>query len=86
MSLYCAMIPDDVGSTDPVFTRYGRLSKCLETAKRIASKRCGRVLEVDGNTTKRVADFWVYPEPIAKRTASEYRQARANAALFGVTL
>lgn len=78
------MIPDDVGSTDPVFTRFGRLSKCLETAKRIAQSRCGRVFEVTGGTTTRVADFWVYPEPAVKRTAAEYRQARANAVLFGV--
>lgn len=86
MSIYYALIPDSLDVPDPIFTRFGRLSKNLETVKKIAIAQCGRVYETTAHGVVQICDYWVEPKPIEKRSGAEYRQARANAALFGVTL
>lgn len=83
MSIFFAMIPDNVEAPGPLFTREGRLTKNPDTAKRIAKRFSGRVFETTGHATRLVADFYVEPKPQQVKPKAQVRAERADACLFG---
>lgn len=86
MSLYYCTRPDNVSEPDPTFTRYGRLSRNLETACKAARRSSGKVYATDGGHTRLVANYYEEPTPAPRLAGKAYRQARAETVLFGAIL
>lgn len=85
MSLYYATRPDNINEPNPVFTRYGRLTKSLDTACRAARRSNGKVYATDAGNVRLVLDCYEAPEAPKKLPRKLYLQKRAEAALFGAT-
>lgn len=67
---------------NPVFTRFGGLSKNRATARNKALNCGGRLYSTDGHVTTLEADFYIEPEPVAKLEGRAYWQARNQVAIF----
>ena len=78
--LYYVKRPSD--EPNPVFTRFGGLSKNRATARNKALSCGGRLYETDGHVTKLLADFYIEPEPVAKPDKRAYWASRNQAAMF----
>ena len=80
--LYSVMRPSSLDEPNPVFTRFGGLSKNRTTARNKALACGGRMYETNGHSNTLLADFYIEPEPVAKPSKKAYWAARNHAAVF----
>lgn len=82
MALFYVLRPSSLDEPNPVFTRYGNLSKS-ETGSRSRAQRVqGRLYATNGHESTLVADFYVEPALAPVLQGRAYWAARNQVALF----